>query len=143
MTQILTIIIVALACSIVGYLLGKKKAENKFTQKNEESLRGSRSGIKGRISEQMAPYISGFPEDLKASEARFIGSPIDFVVFKGMNDGNIEEVVFVEVKSGEHPRLNPIQKKLEDFINTEKKARWYKYKVPENMAEPENSTPTD
>ena len=50
------------------------------------------------FSEQVAPFFANFRKDLKASEARFIGKPIDFLVFKGMDEQNISEVVFVEVK---------------------------------------------
>jgi predicted Holliday junction resolvase-like endonuclease len=33
------------------------------------------------FSEQVAPFLPDFPEDLKASEARFIGKPVDFLIF--------------------------------------------------------------
>ena len=37
---------------------------------------------------------------MKALEARFIGKPIDFLIFKGMDEQHIDEVVFVEIKTG-------------------------------------------
>jgi predicted Holliday junction resolvase-like endonuclease len=61
-------------------------------------LPGTVSG--GAFSEQVAPFLPDFPKDLKTSEARFIGKPIDFLIFKGMDDQHINEVVFVEIKSG-------------------------------------------
>jgi predicted Holliday junction resolvase-like endonuclease len=49
----------------------------------KDSVNRSRSTLKGRISEQMTPFL---PEFLFASaDARFIGNPIDFVVFDGYN----------------------------------------------------------
>ena len=39
--------------------------------------------------------LPDLPRDLKASEARFIGNPIDFLIFRGMDDQYIGDVVFV------------------------------------------------
>jgi predicted Holliday junction resolvase-like endonuclease len=65
-----------------------------------KSQKLSRSILGGVFSEQVALFLPDFPKDLKASEARFIGKPIDFLIFKGMDDQHISEVVFVEIKSG-------------------------------------------
>jgi predicted Holliday junction resolvase-like endonuclease len=51
----------------------------------------------------MAPVLPGFP--YSAADARFIGSPIDFIVFDGYStakegQGNEVSVVLVEVKQG-------------------------------------------
>ena len=42
--------------------------------------------------------MPGFP--LNPREARFLGSPVDFVVFDGLETGTVRQVVFVEVKTG-------------------------------------------
>lgn len=40
-----------------------------------------------------------FPYD--PGDSRFLGSPVDFVVFAGLREGDeVEEIVFVEVKTG-------------------------------------------
>ena len=69
----------------------------------KDSVNRSRSTLKGKISEQMAPYLPGFP--FSPADARFIGSPIDFVVFDGYTEakdgnGGAIGVVLVEVKRG-------------------------------------------
>jgi len=69
----------------------------------KDSVNRSRSTLKGKIAEQMAPYLPGFP--YSAADARFIGSPVDFIVFDGYStakDGDSGEVsiVLVEVKQG-------------------------------------------
>ena len=65
------------------------------------SVYRSRSTLKGRISEQMAPLLPEFP--FSPADARFIGNPIDFVVFYGYTNakddkGDTISVVLVEVK---------------------------------------------
>jgi predicted Holliday junction resolvase-like endonuclease len=69
----------------------------------KDSVNRSRSTLKGRISEQMAPLFPEFP--FSPSDARFIGNPIDFVVFDGYTlakdeKGDAISVVLVEVKKG-------------------------------------------
>jgi predicted Holliday junction resolvase-like endonuclease len=69
----------------------------------KESVNRSRSTLKGKISEQMAPLLPDFP--FLSADARFIGSPIDFVVFDGYtkvkdDKGDTISVVLVEVKKG-------------------------------------------
>lgn len=69
----------------------------------KDSVNRSRSTLKGRISEQMAPLLPDFP--FSPADARFIGNPIDFVVFDGYTKakdekGDTIDVVLVEVKKG-------------------------------------------
>jgi predicted Holliday junction resolvase-like endonuclease len=69
----------------------------------KDSVNRSRSTLKGRISEQMAPLLPEFP--YSPADARFIGNPIDFVVFDGYTTvkdekGDTISVVLVEVKKG-------------------------------------------
>jgi len=69
----------------------------------KDSVNRSRSTLKGKIAEQMAPFLPGF--SCSPADARFIGSPIDFVVFDGYTratdgDGESVSVVLVEVKQG-------------------------------------------
>ena len=61
-------------------------------------MQRSRSVLSGMFAEQLAPYLPNFP--FSPSEAKFIGAPIDLLVFKGMDAQHVEEVIFVEVKSG-------------------------------------------
>ena len=93
----------------------------------KKAIEKSRRVIKGKISEQIAPLISFENYDIKASDARFIGSPIDYIVFKGLSENNPKEIVFVEIKS-EKSKLNEIQKKIKKLVEN-KKVRWLEIKV--------------
>ena len=68
-----------------------------------QSVAISRSTIKGQIAEQFAPLLNGFP--YLPSDSRFLGDPVDYVVFKGYTDykdektsGEDLEVVIVDIK---------------------------------------------
>jgi predicted Holliday junction resolvase-like endonuclease len=52
----------------------------------------------GKIAEQLVPLLPGFP--FNPRDARFLGSPVDLVVFDGLAEGRVERVVLVEVKTG-------------------------------------------
>jgi len=89
-------------------------------------LRQSRAVLGGLVSEQMAPLLPDFPFD--PGDCRFIGKPVDFIVFKGMNGQNISEVVFLEVKSGASKNLNQQEKRLRDVIQAGR-VKWAQFDV--------------
>ncbi|MDR3166720.1 MAG: hypothetical protein LBT93_02150 [Treponema sp.] len=89
-----------------------------------DRLKASRAVLGGLISEQMAPLLPGFPFD--PGDCRFIGKPVDFLVFKGMNEKNISEVIFLEVKSGASKTLNEQERKLREIIQSGR-VRWVEF----------------
>jgi predicted Holliday junction resolvase-like endonuclease len=124
-----TLIVGVLLGAMIGILCAIIFFVPEMRRIKKYSLDTQRSVVKGKISEQIAPLLPGFPSDLKISEARFMGSPIDFVFFKGLEDGHITEVVFVEVKSGSGQNLNPNEVSLRDAINA-KQVKWMQYNIP-------------
>lgn len=118
---------------VIGYLIGKilrdKYWEKQIEKERKDAIARSRSVLGGQFSEQLAPYLPDFP--YSPSEVRFIGKPIDFIVFKGADGKNIEEVVFVEVKSGK-AKINNHEKNLKNAIE-KKKVRWEEYRIPEDV----------
>ena len=86
----------------------------------KSALARSRTVLKGQAAEQLAPLTGDFP--YLASDARFLGSPIDYVVFDGLSDEEELEVVFVEVKTGAS-KLSKREAKLRDAIKAGR-VRW-------------------
>lgn len=129
----LLILIGAVVLLVIGYFIGKSLAkreiEGRIKEIREEAIRQSRAVLGGQFSEQLAPYLPDFP--FSPTEVRFIGKPIDFIVFKGMDGKAITEVVFVEVKSGKSA-MNKNERRLRDAIK-ERKVRWVEYRVPEEV----------
>jgi predicted Holliday junction resolvase-like endonuclease len=79
----------------------------------QETLKRSSATLKGQIGERFAPFVPGF--GYQPADARFLGSPIDYVVFDGLTDGQIKGVVFVEVKTGAIP-LTTFQRQVKEAI---------------------------
>ena len=63
----------------------------------------------GQISEHFAPLLKDFPYDSK--NVRFLGSPIDFVIF----DLDNNRIIFMEFKTG-NSRETVKQRKVRDII---------------------------
>lgn len=131
--ELLGIVVLFFIVLFIGYLIGKYITKLKFEEKipdiRDDAIKQSRAVLSGQFSEQLAPYLPDFP--YKPTEARFIGKPIDFVVFRGMDERKIDEVVFVEVKSGQS-QLSKVEKTLKSAVEN-KKISWHEYKVPEKL----------
>jgi predicted Holliday junction resolvase-like endonuclease len=84
-----------------------------------------RATIKGQLAEQLAPILPGFP--YTPSDFRFLGQPIDFVVFDGLTEakeglGDIREVVIGDIKMG-GAKLSPHQRMIKRAVE-EGRVRW-------------------
>ena len=130
--EFILIAVLFLIIMFVGYLIGKyianKEHEEEIPEIRETAIKQSRAVLSGQFSEQIAPYLPEFP--FKPTEVRFIGKPIDFVVFKGMDEKKIEEVIFVEVKTGKS-QLSNVEKSLKETIQN-KKVEWSEYRIKLN-----------
>jgi len=130
--QLETIIVIIISSIIILYLLWniiKMKLGHKDAIKDarKDTAARQRSTIKGDISEIIAPWSIQSVNSVK--ELNFIGSPIDFVGFKGLDgDGEIE-IKFIEVKSGKS-KLNKNQRRIRDAVIA-KRVEWIEARVKE------------
>jgi predicted Holliday junction resolvase-like endonuclease len=75
-------------------------AEPDLAAARKDATKRSRSVLSGKAAEQLVPLVPAFSERFDAAEARFLGAPVDYVVFDGIGAGEVREVVLVEVKTG-------------------------------------------
>jgi predicted Holliday junction resolvase-like endonuclease len=64
----------------------------------KDAIHQSRAVTRGQIYEQLVPYLPDFQFNPK--DAQFLGRPVDFVVFDGLDEGEVRRIVFIEVKTG-------------------------------------------
>jgi predicted Holliday junction resolvase-like endonuclease len=64
----------------------------------QDAVQRSQAVTAGKVHEQLLPYLPEFRFNPK--DARFIGTPVDLIVFDGLAEGQVRRVVFVEVKTG-------------------------------------------
>lgn len=79
-----------------------------------DAVRKSRASIEGQVIEQIVPYFKEW--HYAPSDARFLGSPLDFIVFDGLSTGKVDKVVFVEIKS-RNSKITPRQRSVKKAIN--------------------------
>lgn len=72
--------------------------QEKEKEIREDAVTKSQAVTMGKVTEHFIPFLPEF--DYNPQDARFIGSPVDFVVFDGLSEGDLRQVVFMEVKSG-------------------------------------------
>jgi predicted Holliday junction resolvase-like endonuclease len=97
------LVIVRLAASKASYQAHHKYTEADLKSARADSLLRSRSVVSGKVQEHLAPLFPEFISQFNPRDAIFLGTPLDFVVFDGLNDGDdteVRRVVFVEVKTG-------------------------------------------
>jgi predicted Holliday junction resolvase-like endonuclease len=95
-----------------------------LTAARKQSAKLSRTSRDGRAYEQLVPYLPEFEERFERCDARFLGAPIDFVVFDGLYgaDEDLAEIVFLEVKSG-RMSLNARERAVRRAVE-EGRVRW-------------------
>jgi len=85
--------------------IAQKEATLQLQQWREELEKGirkdaiekSRAVTIGKVTEHVVPFFPNFNHNPK--DARFIGTPVDFVVFDGLDEGAIRKITFMEVKT--------------------------------------------
>lgn len=80
----------------------------------ENAVQRSLAVTAGKVHEQLVPYLPEFGFNPK--DARFLGSPVDLVVFDGLAAGDVKRVVFLEVKTGGSP-LTTRERQVRDVID--------------------------
>jgi predicted Holliday junction resolvase-like endonuclease len=71
----------------------------------------------GKNLERALPIIRDFK--WVVPDSKFLGDPIDLIVFNGLSNGKVNSLSFVEVKSGK-AKLNDHQKSIRDAIEGHK-----------------------
>ncbi|MBI2084008.1 MAG: hypothetical protein HYT70_00080 [Candidatus Aenigmarchaeota archaeon] len=123
---------------VIAYLLYKNlewrfKFERKvkdWIEAEEERIREdaiSRSArtLSGKTLEKLVPFLDKFSYD--PHDIRWMGDPIDFVIFHGNSDGSPKEIVFCEIKSGKS-FLSRNQRKIKELVEG-RKVRWYEFRI--------------
>ena len=123
-TIVVAILVVILSGAIIRLIYEKRFRDwrdgaiqhwqAEIEQSRKSAVEQSRAVLGGKFTEQMAPFFPDFKYD--PTEVRFIGSPIDMIVFPGLAKGDPREIVILEVKTGKSAQLTPPQKKIRELI---------------------------
>lgn len=98
----------------IYHLINNKIDEKKI---RKDASKRSRSVILWEVYEKITPFLPDFkynPKDLV-----FVWKWVDYVVFDGLSNWNLEKIVFLEIKSGKS-NLNKNEKQIKNFIENKK-----------------------
>jgi len=143
MLEVLSVLLFIVTVLLIAYVLYLKRersvimreievrTEKRFMEMKDtfrdEILERSRAVLKGRIGEQIVPFLEQFRYN--PSDARFIGSPIDYIIFDGYTDvkDRKEEqpitVVLADIKTGKSALLTREQRKIKEAVE-QKRVKW-------------------
>lgn len=87
----------------------------------KDAIARSVNTLLGRIGEEFAPIFLADKYQVNPKDFRHLGSPVDYIAFKGLSDDNADpEVIFIEVKSGKSTSLTERERKVRDAIRNGK-----------------------
>jgi len=99
----------------------------RYTQSiRRDAVQRSVAVTTGKVFEQLVPYLPEFP--FNPRDARFLGAPVDLVVFDGLSDGDLRRVVFVEIKTG-NASLTARERRVRDAIEAGW-VEWAELRIP-------------
>ena len=91
----------------------------------QDAIQRSHAVTVGKVHEQLIPYLPDFQFNPK--DARFLGTPVDLVVFDGLDEGQVRRVVFIEVKTGEGA-LSVRERQVRDAVQA-RQVEWIELRV--------------
>lgn len=109
---VVAILVIIFAVFIIRSIY-EKRLRDELDKARKDAVARSRNVLGGKFTEQLVPFFPDFAYD--PTEVRFIGSPIDMVVFPGLAQGDPQEIVILEVKTG-NSQLTSVQKKIRQLI---------------------------
>lgn len=113
------VIALALALAVVARIYSDRVSKLKERIREIESSKRSLSATYGNITEQWAPFMSGYPYDPR--NFRFLGSPIDGVQFED------DKVVFVEFKAN-GSKLTPREQRIRQLVEAGR-VEWLEFRL--------------
>ena len=97
-----------------------RNMKESISRERDDAVQRSRSTLKGKIGEQMSPLFPEFYSKYEPADARFLGSPIDYIIFKNMgkfskDKKELIEVILLDVKIGSST-LSPLQNAIKRAV---------------------------
>ena len=120
MTTLLAILCIILAVALLAVLLTLRRVQGSIPAMMEDEINAALKDFKkrsgrtrvGTTVEQLVPFMKEFPYD--PSDVRILsGGPVDYIVFNGLCEGKVRELVFLDVKTGTG-RTNQAQKQVQE-----------------------------
>ena len=126
---ILTVVVIVLLYFLIQgnkqLRILEEQHESDLKNVRKDSTNRQRGILKGQISELIAPWLLKSVDSVK--ELNFLGNPIDFIGFKGLDGDGEVDIKLIEVKTG-NSRLNKNQKRVKEAVESSR-VSWVEVKI--------------
>ncbi|MCQ2586715.1 MAG: hypothetical protein MJ174_01275 [Treponema sp.] len=120
------VLIFVIVCLILIIFIQFFRHRKRISTIRKDTLKRSKAVREGQLTEQFAPYLPDFPGN--PADAKFLGKPVDFICFNGLDEKDeVEEIVFVEVKTGDS-KLSSRERSIKRAI-IEGRIKYVEFKV--------------
>ena len=96
-------------------LLLEEWRQNEEGRIRKDAINKSKSVIIGKVTEHLVPFFPGFKYNPK--DVRFVGTPTDIIIFDGLDEGNIKQIIFGEIKTGKYGNLTVREKSVKNIVD--------------------------
>jgi len=122
-TLLTLLLVVALVVGVIYLYLALRfeRWKREFERRiRDDAVKKSQAVTLGKVTEHLIPYLPDFAYNPR--DVRFLGSPIDLIVFDGLDEGDLGDIVFIEVKTGEAD-LNSRERRVREAVQS-KRVKW-------------------
>ncbi|MDP5039055.1 MAG: Holliday junction resolvase [Candidatus Gracilibacteria bacterium] len=110
---------------VFGVIIGKVIKYKTIKDERKKSIKKSKSVIMGELYEKILPFLPDFK--YKPRDMVFVGKGVDYIIFDGLDEGDLKQIVFLELKSG-NSNLNKNERMIRNIIR-ENKIKYIEYKI--------------
>jgi predicted Holliday junction resolvase-like endonuclease len=102
---------------VVWYLISRIYFLIKLKNQRKDAVDRSRNVVMWQVNEKIAPLLPNFPYHYK--DLTFLGKWVDYLVFDWLHRGNLQQIVFLEIKTWVS-WLNKNEQMIRDCIENKK-----------------------
>ena len=124
--EVISLLLAAALIVAVSEIIRLRSRLRHMRNAKNHDFRNELSSALGRIAEQLVPFTMAKDLGVDLRDLRFLGSPVDYIVFKGLHRGEVEEILFVEVKAGKRRRLTDNERAVKRAVESGR-IRWVVY----------------
>jgi predicted Holliday junction resolvase-like endonuclease len=129
----IAVVLIATILYFAFHLRFERWKRDHTKEARRDAVQRSQAATLGKVYEHLIPYLPDFRWNPK--DARFLGTPVDFLVFDGLSEGHVRAIVFVEIKTGSSS-MSARERLVRDAV-TGRRVEWHQLNLPDVRTRPE------
>ena len=110
---------------IVGVVIMRFLSNLEHKEIRKTAIMGSKNQIMGELYEKILPALPNFP--FRPKDMVFLGKGCDYIIFDGLSEWSLREIIFLELKSG-NARLTKNEEAIRNTVS-KKRIRFAEYHI--------------